>query len=138
MREFESRGRRRFLGSVTAGLPAALMGAGTAKSSRDAVRAPADRGASPHSLPVVVGDDAISFRKHTIDLGISETVTVADLNRDGRLDIVSGENWYEQVPSQSGEGPRFVKHKFRDIGYTEFYVEDLSDLAIDITGDGFP
>jgi hypothetical protein len=94
------------------------------------------RGAGLDTAPVVVGDDAIAFRKHTLDLGCSETVTVADLNRDGRLNIVSGENWHEQVSSGSGEGPRFLKHKFRDLGFTDSYVEDLSDLAIDINGDG--
>lgn len=96
------------------------------------------RSASLDTAPVVVGDDAIAFRKHTLDLGCSETVTVVDLNRDGRLDIVSGENWYEQVSSGSGEGPRFLKHKFRDLGFTDSYLEDLSDLAIDINGDGYP
>ena len=44
------------------------------------------------------GSDEIQFRKQTIDLGRSETVTVTDINHDGRLDIVSGENWYEQHP----------------------------------------
>ena len=41
------------------------------------------------------GSDEIPFRKHTIDLGPSETVAIVDMNRDGRLDIVSGENWFE-------------------------------------------
>ena len=86
----------------------------------------------------IAGDDAILFRKHTLDLGCSETVTVADVNRDGRLDIVCGENWYEQVEPQPGRGPRFIKHKFRELGYTDYYLEDLSDLAIDVNGDGYP
>lgn len=86
----------------------------------------------------MAGDDAIPFRKHTLDLGVSEAVTVVDMNGDGRLDIVSGENWYEQLASQPGSGPRFVKHKFRDLPYTNFYLEDLSDLAIDVNGDGYP
>ena len=30
-----------------------------------------------------------------LDNGASETAAVADVNKDGRLDIVSGENWYE-------------------------------------------
>ncbi len=51
--------------------------------------------------PVVgVSSDEIMFRKHTIDLGSSsESCAVVDVNRDGRLDIVSRENWYEQGPS---------------------------------------
>jgi hypothetical protein len=59
------------------------------------------------------------------------------MNGDGRLDIICGESWYEQSPPEGGRGPRFIKHKFRDLGYTDNYVEDLSDLAIDVNGDGY-
>src|SRR2546426_5702202 len=48
-----------------------------------------------------VGSDEILFRKHAIDLGSSESCAVADVNQDGSLDIVSGENWYEQAPPLS-------------------------------------
>jgi len=85
------------------------------------------------------GSDEIPFRKQTIDLGRSESVTVADINQDGRLDIVSGENWYEQaLPAQKGDGPRWIKHHFRDLGYTDGYIKDLSDVAMDVNGDGYP
>ena len=85
------------------------------------------------------GSDEIPFHKQTIDLGRSESVAVADVNRDGRLDIVSGENWYEQGPhAPSTEDSRWIKHHFRDLGFTDGYVEDLSDLAIDVDGDGYP
>src|SRR4029077_17358213 len=86
-----------------------------------------------------VGSEEIPFRKHTIDLGRSESVTVADINQDGRLDIVSGENWYEQAPPvQKGAEPRWIKHHFRDLPFAEGYIEDLSDLAIDVNGDDYP
>lgn len=88
--------------------------------------------------PVIVGDDFLPFRKHTLDLGCCEAVTVVDMNRDGRLDIVAGENWYEQLEPHPADGPRFVKHKFRNFSYTSNYLEDLSDLAIDVNGDGYP
>ena len=65
-----------------------------------------------------------------IDGGASETATVADINRDGRLDIVSGENWYE--------APSWIKHHFRDIDFRQQYVDDFSDLAVDVDGDGYP
>lgn len=85
------------------------------------------------------GSDEIPFRKQTIDLGRSESVAVADINHDGRLDIVSGENWFDQAPHAPGnEGPRWIKHHFRDLDFTDGYVEDLSDLAIDVDGDGYP
>src|ERR1700730_2165613 len=70
----------------------------------------------------------IPFEKHTLDLGANETCAVADINRDGHLDIISGENWYE--------GPRWTKHHFRTISYTENYIDNFSDLPIDVNGDG--
>src|SRR5437868_2193587 len=80
----------------------------------------------PSTRVKAVGSEEIPFRKHTIDLGRSESVTVADINKDGRLDIVSGENWYEQgLPEQKGAGPRWIKHHFRDLPFAEGYVEDL-------------
>ncbi len=70
----------------------------------------------------------IPFEEHTIDQGSSETAVLADINGDGRLDIVSGENWYE--------APHWVKHRFRSILYTNFYIDDLSTLPLDVDGDG--
>jgi len=72
--------------------------------------------------------EEIPFEKHTLDLGSSESAAIADINGDGRLDIVSGENWYE--------APRWVKHHFREILYTNNYIDDLSTLALDVDGDG--
>ncbi len=70
----------------------------------------------------------IPFEKHTIDLGSSETAVIADINGDGRPDIVSGENWYE--------APNWIKHRFRDLLYTNYYIDDLSTLPLDVDGDG--
>src|SRR5262249_30235044 len=72
----------------------------------------------------------IPFRIHLLDPGASETAAVADINRDGRLDIVSGENWYE--------APTWVKHQFRELNYTQNYVDGFSDLPLDVDGDGYP
>jgi hypothetical protein len=72
----------------------------------------------------------IPFEKHTLDLGANETCAVADFNRDGKLDIVSGENWYE--------APNWTKHYFRSISYSDNYIDNFSDLALDVNGDGAP
>jgi hypothetical protein len=72
--------------------------------------------------------EEIRFEKLTLDLGSSESAAIADINGDGRLDIVSGENWYE--------APHWVKHHFREILYTNNYIDDLSTLPLDVDGDG--
>lgn len=75
-----------------------------------------------------VRSSEIPFEKKTIDLGASETCAFADVNGDGRLDIVSGENWYQ--------APGWKRHKFRDLDFTNNYVDNFSDLALDVNGDG--
>jgi len=72
----------------------------------------------------------IPFEKHMLDAGANETCALADINGDKRLDIVSGENWYE--------APTWKKHHFRDLFYTSNYIDDFSDLPLDINADGKP
>jgi hypothetical protein len=72
----------------------------------------------------------VPFRIEMIDPGASETAGVADINRDGHLDIVSGEYWYE--------GPTWKKHKFRDLDFTGNYIDNFADLPIDVNEDGYP
>ncbi len=71
----------------------------------------------------------IPFRIHPIDLGASETAAVADINRDGRLDIVSGEHWYQ--------APQWTKHQFRELGFSNNYIDAFSDLPVDVDDDGY-
>jgi hypothetical protein len=70
----------------------------------------------------------IPFEKHTIDLGSSESAAIADINGDGKVDIISGENWYE--------APGWIKHHFRNIDYTNNYIDDLSTVPLDVDQDG--
>jgi hypothetical protein len=72
----------------------------------------------------------VPFRIQPIDSGASETAAVADVNRDGRLDIISGEFWYQ--------APTWTKHRFREIGFSNQYIDDFSDLVIDVDGDDYP
>ena len=71
----------------------------------------------------------IPFRTQMLDGGANETAAVADINRDGRLDIVSGENWYE--------APAWTKHPFRELGFSGNYIDNFSDLPVDVDGDGY-
>ena len=82
------------------------------------------QGSSPRSRPA-----DIAFRVQMVDPGFSESVAVADFNRDGRLDILSAEHWYQ--------APGWTKHKIRDIPFNGSYIDNFSDLPVDVDGDGF-
>jgi hypothetical protein len=71
----------------------------------------------------------IAFKVHMIDPGFSESVAVADFNKDGRLDILSAEYWYE--------APTWAKHKIRDIPFNGSYIDKVSDLPLDVDDDGY-
>ncbi len=71
----------------------------------------------------------IAFRIHMIDPGYNETAAVADLNNDGKPDIISGDSWYE--------APNWTKHHIRDIDYASGYIDNFSDLPLDVDGDGY-
>jgi hypothetical protein len=86
----------------------------------------------------------IPFKTHTIDLGASETAAVADVNRDGLLDIVSGEFWFEarrtrELGNPGTREPReWTKHRFRELGFSNQYIDNFSDLPVDVDGDQYP
>jgi hypothetical protein len=90
------------------------------------------------SLTATSRSPDIPFTIHLIDSGASETAAVADVNKDGRLDIISGENWYESLPRSGSGQARWAKHKFRDLNYTSNYYDNFSDLPVDVDGDGYP
>jgi hypothetical protein len=80
----------------------------------------------------------IAFRVQMIDPGFSESVAVADFNRDGRLDILSAGHWYQApAPRRGNAAGGWTKHPIRDIPYTAGYVDNFSDLPVDVDADGY-
>ncbi len=63
----------------------------------------------------------VRFEKVLIDEGASETAAFADINGDRKLDIVSGEFWYE--------APKWRPHRFRELDYISGYIDTFADLA---------
>ena len=73
----------------------------------------------------------VKFKKRLIDKVAFEACSVFDVDCDGILDIVCGENWYE--------GPDFTKkHKICNITFDGNYHHDFSNYPMDVNGDGYP
>jgi hypothetical protein len=79
-------------------------------------------------LMAVTRPPEIPFQSQMLDGGANETCAVVDVNGDKRPDIVSGENWFES--------PTWKRHKFRDLNFTNNYIDNFSDLPLDVNGDG--
>ncbi len=72
----------------------------------------------------------VKFSKRCLMVNPNEGCAVADVDQDGKLDIVAGTHWFK--------GPDYVPHPIRDIPQTmtEFYANN-ADLVYDVDGDGW-
>lgn len=76
-------------------------------------------------------EPALKFERERISDAAFEAASASDLNRDGKLDIVSGGFWYA--------GPDFKhRHKICDVRLESEYLDDFSDYPLDVNGDGYP
>ena len=82
------------------------------------------------SLWSVTRPPEVPFTKTMIDGGAAETVAFADVNQDGKLDIVAGEYWFA--------APSWTPHRFRDLIFRDGYIGNFCDLALDVNKDGYP
>ncbi len=75
----------------------------------------------------------VTWSKHEVYSGVfSEGVSIGDLNLDGKMEIVSGPDWYSQPP----DGP-FSGHWDRHT-YAPNYREMCRTKLADVTGNGRP
>ncbi len=79
---------------------------------------------------------AISWKKTVLDKAFrSEGVTVADVNRDGKIDVLNGEVWYEAPDWKMHE---IRKSKDYTKGMDNVYSHSFACWAEDLNGDGYP
>ena len=92
------------------------------------------------SIPVFLAKAAaqdavppIKWKMHSInDQSPFEACGAADFNGDGKIDIFSGDSWYES--------PKWTRHQVRKVpaGTNPHYYEDFCDAPLDVNGDGRP
>lgn len=74
--------------------------------------------------------DSIRFDVKLLTVDANEGIDLADVNKDGKLDVVAGRNWYP--------APDFAPRPIRQIADWNGYVESNGDFTHDLNGDGFP
>jgi len=76
-------------------------------------------------------DGPLKFERIKLSDDAYEAASVADINRDGKMDIICGAYWYP--------GPDFkTAHKMCDVLRQSEYYDDFSDFPLDVNGDGYP
>jgi FG-GAP-like repeat len=80
------------------------------------------------AAPVWAGEP--KWKIHTINPQSEfEAAGVLDVDRDGKLDVVSGDTWYQ--------APAWKPYPVRDVSRTGTYLNCFSTLPADLNGDGY-
>ncbi len=75
-------------------------------------------------------DGPLKFERVKLSGDAYEAASVADVNRDGKMDVICGAYWYA--------GPDFrAAHKMCDVLRQSGYYDDFSDFPMDVNGDGY-
>lgn len=70
----------------------------------------------------------IKFQPKLLTIDANEGIDIADINGDGKLDVVSGRNWYA--------APEYAPRPLRVIEDWNGYVQSNGDFALDVDQDG--
>ena len=81
------------------------------------------------SLQAAELQPSLKWTIRTLAIDSNEGIDVGDFNRDGKLDVVAGRNWFA--------APEFIPRPVRTIEDWNGYVESNGDTAYDVDGDGW-
>jgi hypothetical protein len=83
----------------------------------------------------------IRFKKLVLDKAFrSEGVSTADVNHDGRTDVMVGDVWYEQPDLKADPAAAWPMHEVRKVGAydgAKGYSQCFNSWALDVNGDGW-
>ena len=74
-------------------------------------------------------EQGIAFTPKLLAVDANEGIDIADINRDGKLDVVAGRNWYQ--------APDFAPRPIRLIDDWNGYVHSNGDFCLDVDNDGW-
>ena len=72
---------------------------------------------------------SVKFAHKLLAVDANEGIDLADINQDGKLDVVAGRNWYP--------APEFTAHPLRLIEDWNGYVHSNGDFCMDVDKDGW-
>ena len=87
------------------------------------------------AVPPQSQDQKITWKKTVLDTRFrSEGVAIADVNKDGKIDVLTGEYWYEAPDWKPHEMQPYMDHKDGLGNYSRVFC----CWAEDVNGDGYP
>ncbi len=79
---------------------------------------------------VIAHSGGLKFRARLLTVDTNEGCDIADVNKDGKPDLIAGRNWYA--------APDFIPRPLRQFGeFGEDYSENNGDHAYDVNADGW-
>ncbi len=76
------------------------------------------------------GEEPLRFRAQLLFTDANEGSAIADVDQDGRVDVIAGRNWFA--------APEFTPRPLRSIEDWDGYVLSNGDHVYDVNGDGYP